>query len=70
MMKTSFEIEITASTLEEASAKASDAVSTFLNIPKDDVLNHTDVELKVTSKNDSDFTVTVFANVKRGVTKN
>lgn len=80
-MRTSFELKISASDITEAKEEAIKKVAKFLNLPEDNLLDHVNMELKVSypeSKTlievgqnmDSDvFIVTVFASVKQSVTK-
>lgn len=79
-MRTTFELKIVASTLEEAKQLASKKVSVFMQIPETDLEKHINLELKVSfqdSKTYEDieetmasgkFAVTVYGSVKQSVT--
>ena len=80
-MRTSFELKIAAIDITEAKQEAIKKVAKFLNLPEEDVLDHVNIELKVSypeSKTlieigenmDSEyFVVTVFGSVKQSVAK-
>lgn len=80
-MRTSFELKIIASTLEEAKKTAIEEISAFLGINEDEVLDNVSIELKVSygevktreeiSKEMDylDFVVTVYGSVKQSVVK-
>jgi hypothetical protein len=80
-VRTSFELKIIASTLEEAKKTAIEEISAFLGINEDEVLDNVSIELKVSygevktreeiSKEMDylDFVVTVYGSVKQSVVK-
>lgn len=71
MVKTSFEVSIQASGLNDAVVKAKKSISSFLGVSEEEAFEHTDAEFKVVSVSDSGtFEVILFANVKRGKVNN
>ena len=74
MTKTSFELEITAETLNGAQLLAEEKIAKFLGISVESVESVVDIEFKVkSSETPNNFTVVVFGSVKRnvpGLTKN
>lgn len=67
MIKTSFEVKIQASGLDDAVIKAKKSISNFLGISEEEAFDHTDAEFKVVSSlEDGTFEVLLFASVKRG----
>jgi hypothetical protein len=67
VVKTSFEVKIQASGLDDAVTKAKQNIASFLGVSEDEAFEHTDAEFKVISASDSGvFEVILFANVKRG----
>lgn len=80
-MRTSFELKISADDITEAKEEATKRIAKFLNLPADDVLDHVNVELKVSypeaktladiaqNMDGTTFVVTVFGSVKQSVTK-
>lgn len=80
-MRTSFELKISADDITEAKQEAVKRVAKFLNLPEDGLLDHVNMELKVTypeaktlgdiAKNmdGTTFVVTVFGSVKQSVAK-
>ena len=80
-MRTSFELKIIASNLEEAKQTAIEKIATFLRIKQEEVLDQVSIELKVShaeakTREDiaeevekTDFVVTVFGSVKQSVVK-
>lgn len=80
-MRTSFELKITAKTLEEAKAEAFKAIASFLSIKEDDVLDKVNLEFKVSypeakthveiaeNMDHPNFVVTVYGSVKQSVAK-
>lgn len=80
-MRTSFELKISADDITEAKQAAVEKIAKFLNLPEDGVLDHVNVELKVSypeaktladiaqNMDSTTFVVTVFGSVKQSVTK-
>lgn len=80
-MRTSFEFQIVATNTTEAEAIALKKVSTFLEIPEEEVTDKVGLELRVSypeaktlidiAKNEdqSSFVVTVYGTVKQSVSK-
>ena len=80
-MRTSFELKILASNLEEAKKLAIQEISVFLGIKEEEVLDQVGIELKVShaeaktrheielEMDNVDFVVTVFGSVKQSVVK-
>ena len=80
-MRTSFELKISAETLAEAKETALEHVGLFLGLPKEEVLDNVNLELKVSypeAKTFADiasnmdtplFVVTVYGSVKQSVAK-
>ena len=80
-MRTSFELKILASNLEEAKKLAIQEISVFLGIKEEEVLDQVSIELKVShaeaktryeielEMDHVDFVVTVFGSVKQSVVK-
>lgn len=80
-MRTSFELKITAATLEEAKQTAIEEIGAFLGIDEKQVLDQVSLELKVSyaeaktradiaqEMDQMDFVVTVFGSVKQSVAK-
>lgn len=80
-MRTSFELKIAAADITEAKQEAIKKVAKFLNLPKEGLLDHVNMELKVSypkaetlveigENMDSEyFVVTVFGSVKQSVAK-
>lgn len=80
-MRTSFELKITAATLEEAKQTAIEEIGAFLGIDEKQVLDQVSLELKVSyaeaktradiaqEMDHMDFVVTVFGSVKQSVAK-
>lgn len=80
-MRTSFELKIAAADITEAKQEATKAVAKFLNLPEEDLLDHVNMELKVSypkaetlieigeNMDSGEFIVTVFGSVKQSVTK-
>lgn len=80
-MRTSFELKLVASNIEEAKALAISEVSRFLQIPEDQVDDKVSLELKISYPKAESLTeiestlmaevfqVTVFGSVKQGVAK-
>ena len=80
-MRTSFELKILASNLEEAKKLAIQEISVFLGIKEEEVLDQVSIELKVShaeaktryeiqlEMDNVDFVVTVFGSVKQSVVK-
>lgn len=80
-MRTSFELKISATDITEAKKEATKSISKFLNLPEEDLLDHVNIELKVSypkadtlveigENMDSEyFIVTVFGSVKQSVAK-
>ena len=80
-MRTSFELKIIASNLEEAKQTAIEEIGAFLRIDQEEVLDQVSIELKVSyaeaktreeiaeEVNKMDFVVTVFGSVKQSVVK-
>lgn len=80
-MRTSFELKIIASNLEEAKQTAIEEIAAFLSIKQEEVLDQVSIELKVSyaeaktreeiaeEVDKMDFVVTVFGSVKQSVVK-
>lgn len=80
-MRTSFELKITADDITEAKEEAIKRVAKFLNLPEDGLLDHVNMELKVSypdaktladiaqNMDGATFVVTVFGSVKQSVAK-
>jgi hypothetical protein len=80
-VRTSFELKILASNLEEAKKLAIQEISVFLGIKEEEVLDQVSIELKVShaeaktryeielEMDNVDFVVTVFGSVKQSVVK-
>ena len=80
-MRTSFELKLLASNLEEAKQAAIEEIAAFLNIKQEEVLDQVGIELKVSYAEAKtreeiaeeveklDFVVTVFGSVKQSVVK-
>lgn len=80
-MRTSFELKIAASNLEEAKSEALTVVASFLQIDKEAVLDNVNLELKVSypeAKTYADiaanadtplFVITVYGSVNQSVTR-
>ncbi len=80
-MRTSFELKLVASTLEEAKAVASTQISNFLGISPDELEDRVSIELRISypkAETVSEieeavaanvFQVTAFGSVKQGVAK-
>lgn len=80
-MRTSFELKIVASTLEEARLKAASEISRFLGIPEEDLEDRVSIEFKVSypkaetiseieeSVGAQIFQVIAFGSVKQSVAK-
>jgi len=80
-VRTSFELKLLASNLEEAKQAAIEEIAAFLNIKQEEVLDQVGIELKVSYAEAKtreeiaeeveklDFVVTVFGSVKQSVVK-
>lgn len=80
-MRTSFELKISADDITEAKEEAIKRVAKFLNLPEENLLDHVNMELKVSypdSKTLADiaqnmdsttYVVTIFGSVKQSVAK-
>jgi hypothetical protein len=80
-VRTSFELKILASNLEEAKKLAIQEISVFLGMKEEEVLDQVSIELKVShaeaktrheielEMDNVDFVVTVFGSVKQSVVK-
>jgi hypothetical protein len=80
-VRTSFELKILASNLEEAKKLAIQEISVFLGIKEEEVLDQVSIEFKVShaeaktryeielEMDHVDFVVTVFGSVKQSVVK-
>lgn len=80
-MRTSFEIKIWADDITEAKQEAIKRVAKFLNLPEENLLDHVNMELKVSypeaktiaeiakTMDATTFVVTVFGSVKQSVAK-
>lgn len=80
-MRTSFELKLVASTLEEAIASASKQISEFLGVPESELEDRVSIELKVSypkaetvaeieeAVNLKVFQVVAFGSVKQGLSK-
>ena len=80
-MRTSFELKISAATLEEAKTETIKAVASFLQIEASDVLDNVNLELKVSypeaktyaeiaeNMDTPMFVVTAYGSVKQSVTR-
>lgn len=80
-MRTSFELKITADDITEAKEEAIKRVAKFLNLPEDSLLDHVNMELKVSypdaktladiaqNMDGTTFVVTAYGSVKQSVAK-
>jgi hypothetical protein len=76
-MRTSFEVKVYASTLEDAKTKAYQEISKFMGVSSNDVKSIVDLELKVKTyelkddapEPDGDFEVVVYGAVKHSIVK-
>lgn len=80
-MRTSFELKIAAADITEAKQEATKSVAKFLNLPEKNLLDHVNMELKVSypeaktlveigeNMDNETYIVTVFGSVKQNVVK-
>lgn len=81
VVRTSFELKLTADDITEAKEEAVKRIGKFLNIPEDSVEDSVQLELKISypeaktygdivqNMDSTSFVVTVFASVKQSIAK-
>lgn len=67
MTKTTFELVFEVSNISSVEILAQEKISDFLNISVEELSSYVDMEFKVKNGETSEFTVTVYANIKRSV---